>query len=263
MLMTTTIHEEISQRVIGAIERGQVPPWRREVSDLENDGFPTHPATHKPFKGVDVLLMNMAATVKGFLSKFWGSEQEWAYLHCTPTGQATILADGMQVFNADQLLSRGSVAYRSRRRSSPVVADYSKAEGVIKASGADIRHQHGLEAAYYYKDDYIIFPHKWQFVEGPGGINAYYDSLFHELSGHWTETRLGWSAIPLVNEMRAEIAAPFTTAQLGLPIFADMEKLPNHNKHLDRWVRAMQDDPTLIFHVAADASQAVAYLFSL
>ena len=54
-----------------------------------------------------------------------------------------------------------------------------------------------------------------------------------------------------------------TTARLGLPVFADMEKLPNHNKHLDRWVRAMQDDPTLIFNVAADASQAVPYLFSL
>jgi antirestriction protein ArdC len=50
--------------------------------------------------------------------------------------------------------------------------DYSPAEAVIKASGADIRHVHGLEAAYYYKDDYIVFPNLWQFVEGPGGINA-------------------------------------------------------------------------------------------
>jgi antirestriction protein ArdC len=264
MLASTSIHEEITQRVIGTIEQGQVPPWRRPISDFENDGFPTHPSTLRPFKGVNALLMNMAATAKGFRSKFWANEDGWRYLDSQVSGEATILADGTPVFNADQLLlSRSSVAYRSRKRRSPVVVDYSPAEAVIKASGADIRHVHGLEAAYYYEKDFIIFPHKWQFVEGPGGIEAYYDSLFHELAGHWTEPRLRWSASPIVNEMRAEFAAPFTTAQLGLPVFAEMEKLVNHCKHLDRWVRAMHADPTLIFKVAHAASQGVEYLLSL
>ena len=80
MLTTTTLHEKITVKIIKAIELGQTPPWRRPTSDRENDGFPTHPAKLKPFSGVDVLLLNMAATEKGFHSKFWGTKGE-----CGPT----------------------------------------------------------------------------------------------------------------------------------------------------------------------------------
>jgi antirestriction protein ArdC len=69
----TNIHEAITQRVIQAIENGAAPPWRRPISDRENDGFPTHPATLKPYQGVDVLLLNMAAMEKGLSSKFWAT----------------------------------------------------------------------------------------------------------------------------------------------------------------------------------------------
>jgi antirestriction protein ArdC len=263
---TTTInHEAVTQRVIEAIEQGQTPPWRMPWRpDLENSGFPTDPATLRPFRGVDVLLANLGAMERGSCSKFWACEDAWNYLDSKIVGQPTTLADGTPVFNADQtILSLGSVAYRSRKRRTPVAVDYGPAEAVIRASGADVRHVVGLEAAYYYQDDFIIFPERWQFEQGPGGIVGFWDSLFHEVAGHWTEQRLGWSAPPAVNELRAEIAAPFLASQLGLPVLCDMPKIRNHGKHLGRWVRAMKNDPTLIFNVAADASRAVAYLLSL
>ena len=54
------------------------------TSDRENEGFPTHPITLKPFFGVDVLLLNISAMEKGFCSKFWSSEAEgWRYLDST------------------------------------------------------------------------------------------------------------------------------------------------------------------------------------
>src|SRR5947209_12524011 len=115
---TTSIHEAITQRVIQAIEDGQTPPpWRRPISDRENDGFPTHPVTLKPFGGVDVLLLNISAMEKGLRSKFWASEESWGYLDSTVSGTPTLLADGTPVFNADQtVLSIGSAIYRSRKR---------------------------------------------------------------------------------------------------------------------------------------------------
>ncbi len=64
MLTQTSTHEQITHKIVNAIQRGQIPPWRRPISGLENDGFPTHPATLKPYKGVNVLLMNMAAMAK-------------------------------------------------------------------------------------------------------------------------------------------------------------------------------------------------------
>ena len=265
MPTTLTNQEAITQRVIAAIESGQTPPWRRPISDRENDGFPTHPATLEPYQGVDVLMMNMAAMEKGFCSKFWAAADAWRYLDSKVCGEATFLANGTPVYNAEQtLLSLGSVAYRSRRRRKAVAVDYGSAEAVIKASGATIHHRLGMEAAYYFAEDHIIFPQKWQFVQGPGGIEAYYDSLFHELAGHWTEPRLSWTCWDnCVREFRSEMAAPFTTAELGLGVLSDMKKLTNHRKYLERWVKAMRADPTLIFNVTADASKAVAYLLSL
>jgi antirestriction protein ArdC len=260
---TTSIHEAITQRVIQAIEGGQTPPWRRAISDRENDGFPARPATLEPYKGVDVLLLNMSATEKGVFSRFWACEEEWTYLDCIVSGKSTTLADGTPVFNGDQTVSSiGSMVYRSRRRRTPVAVDYSPAEAVIAASGADIRHLCGTEAAYYYQEDVIIFPEKWQFVQGPGGLEAYYDSLFHELV-HFTEPRLGWSAPSAVNELRAEIGAPFMMARLNISVLTDMTLLPNHHDHLTRWVRAMKTDPRLIIKVAQSASEAVEYLLAL
>lgn len=260
----TSTYEAVTQRIIQAIDQGQTPPWRRPISDRENDGFPTHPATLKPYQGVDALLLNMAAMEKKLFSKFWATKEAWRYLDSTVSGQPTVLADGTPIYNADQtVLSLGSVAYRSRKRRTPLVVDYAPAEAIIKASGADIRHVVGMEAAYYYAEDRIIFPERWQFEQGPGGIVAFWDSLFHEVAGHWTEPRLGWDGPSIVRELRAEIAAPFMAAQLGIPVLCDMPKIRNHGKHLGRWVRAMKADPTLIFNVAADASKAVAYLLSL
>jgi antirestriction protein ArdC len=264
MPTTNTIHEEITAKIITAIEQGQTPPWRRPISDFENDGFPTRPATMKPFGGVDVLLLNLSAQERGFHSRFWGTEQEWVYLDNEVTGQATTLADGTRVFNAEQLsLSVGSVAYRSRQRRTLLAVDYGPAEKVIEASGATIHHRLGTEAAYYFPPaDYIVFPLRQQFLDGPGGFPGYYDSIFHELA-HFSEPRLCWERSDDIRELRAEIAAPFMASLLGVPILADMEKLRNHQKHLSRWVTAMRADPALIVNVAADASEAVAYLLSL
>jgi antirestriction protein ArdC len=62
MPTTITTQRKNTAKVIAAIRHGQTPPWRRTVSDLVNDGFPTHPATSQPFQGMDVLLLNLAAT---------------------------------------------------------------------------------------------------------------------------------------------------------------------------------------------------------
>jgi antirestriction protein ArdC len=80
MPTTITTQRGITAKVIAAIKHWQTPPWRRPVSDLVNDGFPTRPTTFRPFTGAEVLLLNLAATEKGFKSKFWAAQDEWAYL---------------------------------------------------------------------------------------------------------------------------------------------------------------------------------------
>ncbi len=255
--------------MIEAIEQGQTPPWRKPWQpEIENSGHPTN-IFSTPFTGIAVLLLNMAAAEKRLDSKFWTTQAAWESFGGEVAGEGTLVPNrrdpsrAVQVYNADQVSGGGAWRFQSRRRPQPVMPDYAKAEAVIKASGAKIHYRVGMEAAYYYADDHIIFPERWQFEQGPGGIVAFWDCLFHEVAGHWTEPRLGWSAPPVINELRAEIAAPFLASQLGVPVLCDMPKIRNHSKHLDRWIKAMRADPTLVFNVAAGASRAVAYLLSL
>jgi len=269
MVTTTTIHEKITAKIIKAIEKGQTPPWRKPASlELENTGFPCNIFSH-PFTGISVFLLNLAASEKNLASKFWTTQPVWELLGGRVSGDGTLIPSKVDpnrwitVFNGDQVSGDETGRFRSSRRSMPVAVDYSPAEAVIQASQATIHHRFGFEAAYYFPPaDYIIFPLKEQFLSGLGGLPGYYDSLLHELA-HFSEPRLGWDGPSDIRELRAEIAAPFIASQLGIPVLCEMRRITNHLNHLPRWIKAMKDDPSLIFNVANDASAAAAYLLSL
>ena len=269
MLTATTIHEAITARIIKAIENGQTPPWRKPWRpDVVNSGFPCN-LLGKPFTGVNALLLNLAASAKGLHSKFWNTQTAWETFGGRTVGEGTLIFRNVDqcslltIYNADEVSGGETDRFRSRRRPTAIPADYGPAEAVIKASGATIHHRLGLEAAYYFPPaDYIVFPFMEQFVHGSGGLVAYYDSLLHELA-HYSEPRLGWDCSDnCVRELRAEMTAPFLASQLGVPVLCDMPKICNHGNHLDRWIKAMKEAPTLIFQAAADASEAAAYLLS-
>lgn len=271
MLTTiTTVHEKITQRVIEAIEGDQTPPWRKEWQPaIENSGHPTSPFSNE-FTGIAILLLNLAATEQGLLSKYWSTEAAWKSIGGEVSRNGTLIPHRLKpnrwitVFNADTVSGGEVWRFQSRRRATPLVADYSQAEKVIKASGATIHHRLGMEAAYYFPPaDYIVFPLKSQFLAGPGGLVGYFDSLFHELI-HATEPRLGWEcSLNCIRELRSEMAAPLLASRLDIPVLCEMHKIANHRNHLGRWIAAMRDDPLLVFQIAADASQAVEYLLSL
>jgi len=268
MMTTSTIYEEMTHRIIGAIEDGQTPPWRMPRSELENSGFPCD-LRSTPFGGIAVLLLNVAATQRHLGSKFWATRPEWEAIGGRVAGRGTDIVATVDpsrpitVFNGDQIAGGDAGQFRSRRRRTPLAVDYSPAEALIEASDATIHHRLGMEAMYYFPPaDYIVFPLREQFLTCPGGLPAYYDCLFHELA-HFSEPRLGWEGSDDIRELRAELAAPMLASRLDIPTFCEMEKIRNHGKHLARWVQAMRADPTMIFRVAADASDAVDYLFSL
>lgn len=145
--------------------------------------------------------------------------------------------------------------------------NWDKADEVIAATRADIRHVPGLRAAYYrLPKDHIIVPLKEQFVNGPYGVIEYYATVFHELV-HWSEHRLGWlanPALPLaprytIGELRAELGACFMAGQLRVPP-------PNSFAHflqfVGKWEKVMWADHTAIFDIATAASDAVDFILS-
>ena len=87
---------------------------------------------------------------------------------------------------------------------------------------------------------------------------AYYETLLHELS-HWSEIRLGWTAKYEMNELVAEIAASFLSAELGVP---QGESLESHAAYVKHWLEAMRGDPTYIFRASTQASKVADFLLS-
>lgn len=269
--MSVEQKKQVNEKIIKALQENYIP-WRCDV------GFPRNILSQLRYDGVNPLLLNINCEQHKWATAYWGTYDQWASKGCVskpipplvkiydwwteivvykPKNSGTIDQEICRwtVFNLDQIAN----GFDSLRMP-PKPLDYSSVDKIIESTKADIRREPGLEAAYYYGEDYIIYPFKEQFVYGPGGLPAYYNSLFHELM-HWTEPRLNWAESPEINELRAEIGADYLCTELGIPRL-DISKRANHRKHINKWVEAMRQDADMIFRVTASASKGVDFILS-
>lgn len=290
------IREQITQQIITALETGSVPPWRRPWRLGPNAGFPANVVSRKAYRGINPLLLELAATRHNLTSKWWASFNQWKGLggkvmprpSHVPPGQwgaqivfwspikKTVTNDIGQeeedrffimktytVFSVDQV--EGD--HLDHLRAGPgeidtagVVTDYEPAEEAIAATGADIRYGGG-KAFYSPAGDFIQCPPRATFTEP----DEFYETILHELC-HWAEhpDRLNWSRKEAENtyamgELVAEIGACYLARELGVPA---SENLTNHVAYLGHWLKAMKSDPKFIFQASAQASRAADFILS-
>ena len=289
------LRKSISDQIVAALEGQEVPPWRRPWRTGPNAGFPANVASKKPYRGINPILLDIAAARHNLTSRWWGTFRQWKGLggqvmrrpaH-VPEGKwgTTIVFwspvtkvgqddDGEEhqrryfvlraytVFNIDQVEGSHLDHLRAGAAGSgdPVVIDYRPAEEAIDATGADIRH--GGDSAYYSPvGDFIRVPPKSSFTEP----DEYYETVLHELV-HWTEhpTRLDWSRKEKDNtyamgELIAEIGACYLARELGVPA---SENLANHVAYLKNWLQAMRNDTSFVLRASAQASKATDHILS-
>ena len=135
------------------------------------------------------------------------------------------------------------------------------AEAMLKNSGAKIFNDQADRAYYQPSTDEIHLPKPEAFPE----IANYYATALHEL-GHWTghssrlnrhgmgSTTFG-SSTYAKEELRAELASTFLSADLGIPM-----NTQNHAAYVKSWLQALKNDKTEIFKAANDASKIARYL---
>jgi antirestriction protein ArdC len=283
------IRERVTASILEALEQGTLP-WRKPWADLANSGYPTNVASRKLYKGINPLLLQVAAQRRGFTSKFWGTYNQWQALGCQVKkrpgdvkqggwGTKVILwkpikttkknAQGDEVkttfplmreftlFCADQCEGAAIEKYRTHAPTTTTVIDYEPAEKVIQATKADIRHVAGGQAAYYRPpQDYIVLPVKSQFA-GPA---AYYATAMHETS-HWSEHRLDWTGSYALGELRAELSASYLMASVGIPQ-TSTDLTANTASYLQSWINALKEDSSVIFKISSAASKAADFVLS-
>jgi len=285
------IREKVTSEIVEALQQG-LTPWRMPWAALINTGFPANVSSKRHYQGINPILLQFAAQKHGFQSQWWGTYRQWQSLGGQVKKRPSEVAPGQwgskiifyrpikttrknengeeqattfpllrefTVFCADQV--DGAEKYQAHVPATVSNINYEPAEKVIAATGADIRHVIGDQAAYYrLPDDYIVVPPKLQFELGAGKMPGYYDTIMHELT-HWTEHRLGWTGSYALGELRAELGATYLTAAVEIPQL-DASLVANNAKYLSSWISAMKADHRIIFQVAAAASKAADYILS-
>lgn len=289
MSAQSEIRERVTGEIVAALQQGTLP-WRKPWSDLENGGFPTNAVSKKLYRGINPWILQFASQRRNFTSKFWATYNQWAGIGCqvmkrpsdVPSGswgtkiifwkpikttkknakgdekESTFpLMREYTVFCADQVEGEAIEKFRTHAPSTAIVIDFKPAEKVIAATGADIRHVPGGQAAYYRPpQDFIIMPLKSQFAN----LAGYYGTVMHEIS-HWSESRLGFSGSYALGELRAELSAAYLMAAVGVPqVGADVTA--NTASYLESWIKCLKEDHSAIFKISSAASKAADFILS-
>ena len=290
MASQTDIRERVTNEIVTALKNGVVP-WRKPWSP-GNTGFARNVVSKKSYSGVNRLLLGCAAMNKGFQSQWWGTfnQYQWKKLECRVRqrpadveaghwGSKIIFYQSLTtttknkegeekettfpllkeycVFNSEQV--EGAEQFHVQAAAEAATPDFEPAEKVIAATGADIRVIPGDKACYYRPpQDYIQIPPKAQFEQGAGGLAEWYSTALHEIA-HWCESRLNWTGSYGMGELRAEMAACFLCAEIGIPSHNPAE---NHAAYLANWIQTISEDHRAIFKISSAANAAADFILS-
>jgi antirestriction protein ArdC len=290
--MTTDLYAKITDAIVAQLEAG-VTPWSQPWSHGHAAGSVSRPLRHtgQAYRGINVLLLWMAAQVKGYSAPIWMTYRQaqalGAQVRKGETGTPVTYADKLKreerneetgealerqvfflkqytVFNVEQI--DGLPAHYYAKAPALAVepqARVAAADAFFAELGADIRH--GGDRAYYAPgSDFVQMPPFESFKEAEG----YYAVLGHECI-HWTmhpkrlarefgAARFGNEAYAQ-EELVAEIGAAFLAADLGL----SLEPRPDHASYIASWLKVLKNDKRAVFTAAAHAQKAVDYLHQL
>ncbi len=284
------VYTRVTDAIIAELEKG-VRPWLKPWNAEHMAGKINRPLRHngEPYKGVNVLMLWMAAEAQGFASPIWmtfnqakemkagvrkgakGSLVVYAnHLTRTETGEDGEEAErdvyfmkGDTVFNVEQIEGLPDRFYEPAAPRLDPVQRIDAADLFFANTGAEIRHG-GNQAYYAGVTDHVQMPPFESFRDA----EAYCATLAHELT-HWTKhparldrdfgrKRFGDDGYAR-EELVAEIGAAFLCCDLGIT----PEPREDHASYLAHWLEVLKEDKRAIFQAAAHAQKAVEHLHGL
>jgi len=285
------VYSRITDKIVADLEQG-VRPWFKPWNAEHAAGKITRPLRHNgiPYKGINVIMLWSAATVKGYACPLWLTFKQALELGGNvrkgETGELVVYANsitktetdakgeetereipflkGYTVFNAEQC--ENLPAHYTAKAEPPALTPLQRIEAADRffaATGADIRHG-GTRAFYAEGPDYVQMPPFETFRDA----ESHAATLAHELT-HWTKHdkrlardmgRVKWGDAGYAREeLVAELGSAFLCADLGIT----PEVREDHAAYIASWLKVLKDDKRLIFSAASQAQRAVDYLHSL
>lgn len=280
-------YQVITDTIVAQLEAG-VRPWQMnwKVSASEMISRPLR-ACGDPYKGINVIVLWLAAMRHGYKSSMWmtfnEAKKRGGMVRKGERGTHVVFANrivkeqadketgqmvekvvffltGWAVFNVDQI---DGLPVPEAKPVASAAERIAHAEEFFANTGATIRN--GGDRAYYQPSaDLVQMPEFESFDDAEG----YYSTLAHEVT-HWTGhasrlnrsfdgTRFGDEAYAM-EELVAELGAAFLSADLGL----SAEPRKDHASYIAGWLKTLKRDKRAIFTAATRATEAVGLLHSL
>lgn len=281
------IYSRITGSIIEQLEQG-TRPWAKPWNAEHLAGRITRPlrASGKPYRGINVVMLWMAASLKGYSAPIWMTYRQASELggqvRKGEQGTAVAYADKFRktetadsgeeiereiffmkhytVFNVEQV---DGLPAHFHATAAPQISPLEKrqqAEAFFAALGADVRHG-GNRAFYAMEPDFVQMPPFESFKDA----ESYYATLGHECI-HWTRhpSRLArefgrkrWGDEGYAQEeLVAEMGAAFLAADLGLYL----EPREDHAAYIASWLEVLKRDKKAVFIAASHAQRALDFL---
>ena len=282
------IYTRVTETILAQLEQGTCP-WAKPWNAEHLAGRITRPlrANGTPYRGINVVMLWLAATLKGYTAPIWMTYRQAAEIGAQvrkgEQGTAVAYADKLRraetdeatgeavereiffmkhytVFNVEQI---DGLPAHFHATAAPQISEHAKierAEAFFEAIAADIRHG-GNRAFYAMEPDRVQMPPFEAFKDA----ESYYATLGHECI-HWTRHpsrldrdfgRKRWGDAGYAQEeLVAEIGAAFLAADLGLYL----EPREDHAAYIASWLETLKRDKKAIFIAASHAQKALDFL---
>ena len=278
------LYEEITAKIVAAIEAGAGEwrmPWHHDGTSTAR---PINVGSRKPYRGVNVVALWVAAQAAGYPTGLWGTYRHWQAVGAqvrrgerattvvfwkssrvepaedansadAEREQPRFFARGYSVFNQAQV--DGYVAPET-----PVLTE-SERVAHAEAFYANLcipTAYGGAEACYVPSKDTVFMPLFAAFHDAA----AHYSTLYHEgihatAAKHRCDRQLSarfGSEAYAMEEIIADLGSCAILADLGIAV----HPRPDHAAYISSWLKVLKNDTSAIFTAASKAQQAVDWM---
>ncbi len=270
-------YQEITDRIIAALERGTVPwrtPWRARGH--------RNARTNRPYRGINILVLQMAALERGWNDPRWLTYRQaraagghvrrgehgtrvvlwkWIEKQDSPDPERPEHYPLLRLFTVFNVAQCEDVRLpRAEDEAEDGFDPIERAEAVVAGyAGGPSIHEDADSAYYVPARDEVHLPPRDAF----GDAHGYYATLFHELAhstGHpkRLDRESYRTAAPFGSEhySQEELVAEFAAAFLGNEAGIDPSRVEQSASYIDSWLKALEDDRRLAVVAAGQAQRA-------
>jgi antirestriction protein ArdC len=286
--VTEIVHKPLAEQVVQLMQ-GQInDPKKRWDAPFNNlNSRPINAKTKAIFKGVNAMLTTFDTYFKKYKYCLYATKKQWASLGNVPkVGEQPIpivfykpFFENSKIDPTRKVQAGALLLYSKSFNFAQTDGDYTPPvfktgkqysvdaiDKFVKATNVDLRHKEQGRCFYNQTGDYINMTSKINFkdTKEANATVHYYSTLFHELThstGHESRTgriKKNKDKFGLLNEYAFEELV----AELGSVLFGQQFNIEktirgNHIQYLNSWIKALQQDYTLIGDALAQSQKAV------